>query len=82
MGAQDIKTRDMIQSKLNEGIVTYSSYDVVGRLVKLDEAPIYVLNGDPCLVTEFKYDGATTKLVATKEYVSTWNSANHFDNLP
>jgi hypothetical protein len=79
--ANDINARDMIQSKLAEGVVTYSEYDVNGRLVKVTEAPIYVRHLDPCLVTELKYNGVTTNVQATKEYVGTWNSANHFDNL-
>lgn len=81
MAVNDINARDMIQSKLKEGTLAYSQYDGQGRLVKVIEAPIYVKAGDPCLVTDLKYVGATTAVLATKEYVGAWDDSYHFDNL-
>jgi hypothetical protein len=81
MAKIDVGTIDMIRSKLAAGLVTYSTYDGNGRIIMIEEVPVYALHGDPSLVTELKYVGTTTSVLATKEYVGVWDASKHFDNL-
>jgi len=81
-----IDTRDMISSQLNNGQMVYNVYDASGRLSEVYEAPLFSVNGNPCLKTIIKYiDGAagTSRVIlATKESLSTWNSSWDADSLP
>lgn len=62
-------------------MVSHSTYDSNGRIIVIREASVYAQTGDPVLVTELKYVGATTSVLATKEYVDSWDDIYHFDNV-
>ena len=72
----------MISNAMKRGQQTYSIYDGISRLVAFYEAPINAKHGSGCFLTEYKYEGATSVIIATKESVAVWDSALEFDALP
>lgn len=83
---KDIGTRDMIASQLSSGQMTYNVYDSSNRLSEVYEAPLTSGHGEPCLKTIIKYidgaSGTSRTILATKESVTTWNSAWDAETLP
>jgi len=83
MGINNAKSRETIKNRLAEGVMTFSIYDGVGRLLSLYEAAWNAKAEDPCLLTEFKYiDAGSRDVLATREAVVEWDSAWDFDSLP
>jgi len=66
---------DMISTHLLEAVKTYSAFDAFDRLEYFYTAHVDAANGDTCLVTQYAYDGVSTRVQKTKESKSTWNSA-------
>ena len=69
------KATDLVPSQLNEAIKTWSVYDGSNRLVSFYTADTDAVNGQTCLLTRYTYDGATSRILGSKEELSTWNSA-------
>lgn len=74
-------TRTMIMSAMEVGMMNYSKYDADDRLEWILEAPAGSKDGDPAMLTMYKYDGSSSVIVATKEIISSWDSAYDFDTL-
>jgi len=75
-------TKNMIITAMSQGMQTFSVYEVgTGRLFELWEAPLSVANGEPCLITYMKYDGTSSRIVATKEVVAQWDDTKSYDNV-
>lgn len=66
---------DQIAAQKDAPVKTHSEYDGSNRLQYLYSAPESAENGDPALKTVFTYDGATSRIVGTKEIAATWNSS-------
>ena len=66
---------DFIPSQLAEAVKSHSVYDISNRLSEFYVAMTDAAHGTSCLKTTYTYDGATSRIVGTKEQLSTWNSA-------
>lgn len=71
----------LISTGLERGLQSFSVYDSLTRLIKIYESSPTVSSGGPAFLTEYKYDGDTSVLIATKESVVVWDSAWSFDNI-
>ena len=71
----DSKPRDLISSHYIEALKTHSVYDASNRLVSFYVADTDAEHGTRCQLTRYTYDGATTRVVGTKEELSNWDSA-------
>jgi hypothetical protein len=67
--------RDHLKSHIKEGMKMYITYDISARMEYVYEAPTDAVDGAPCLVTQYAYVGATTRVEKMKESQGTWVSA-------
>lgn len=67
-GQLDIKT------SRNQFIKTWHVYDGSFRLTDTYEVATDAVNGTPCFHTEYVYDGASTRIIKTKESRDVWDS--------
>lgn len=74
-------TNAVINTAMKQGIQTYSIYDVHGRLSKIYESANNSVANGPALLTEYKYDGTSSVLVATRERVVEWPIQYDFDSI-
>lgn len=65
----------LIKTALSEYVKVHQEYDINGRVEYIYEAKQEAVNGDPCVVTRYAYNGTTSDIVFFKEYDGTWNSA-------
>lgn len=68
------KTALMTTGRL-EQIKQYFEYDGSLHMSTVYEAATDAAHGNPCLKTEYEYDGATTRITKMKESESTWDSS-------
>ena len=59
----------------HEYIKSYITYDASSRMEYVYEARANAEDGDPCLRTQYVYDGVSTRITKMKETESTWVSA-------
>jgi len=71
----DNKVRDFITAIRNEPVKVFRVYDGSNRVSIQYEAITHALNGDPCMKTEYMYDGTTQRVLKMKESVDTWLSS-------
>lgn len=64
-----------IKTHAHELIKTYITYDGSSRMEYVYEARANALNGEPCMRTQYSYDGVSTRIVKMKETASTWSSS-------
>ena len=69
------QTTAQLKSGFHELIKQYYVYDGLGRLAYLYEATVATGDGEPCLLTNYSYDGTTTRIQKIKEENSTWDSS-------
>lgn len=69
------KPRDFIASGQFEAIKMYITYDVNGRMEYVYSCHAEVADGDPCLVTQYVYDGVSSRIIKMKESMGTWSAA-------
>lgn len=65
----------LIKTALNEYVKVHQEYDIEGRVEYIYEAKTEAVNGDPCVVTRYSYNGTTSDIVFFKEYDGAWNTA-------
>ena len=82
MVATSRETGILINRGMTRGIQSFSVYDLLSRLIAFYETSVGSKTGDPAMVTEYKYDGNTSVIVATKESVTVWDSSYDFDEQP
>jgi hypothetical protein len=66
---------DFISSHFREAVKTFSVYDGTNRLIEFYTALTDAEDSGMCLKTEYSYDGATTRILKSKESLATWSSA-------
>lgn len=71
----DSKVKDFLLAIRNEPVKMYRVYDGSNRVEYQYEAITHAKNGDPCMVTQYVYDGASTRVVKMQETIETWVSA-------
>jgi hypothetical protein len=60
---------------MSESVKTYSVYDGSNRLIQFYEAHTDASDGDKCRLTTYTFDGASDRLLKSKESLATWSSA-------
>lgn len=75
MNLADQKVRDFITAIRNEPLKMYRAYDVSNRVQYQYEAVTHAKDGDPCMRTEYVYDGISTRVLKMKEIIDTWVAA-------
>jgi len=75
MVAKSSNKNSFIPSGKLEYVKQYVVYDVSGRMTHLYECPANTLNGEPCLLTRYEYDGSSTRVQKRKELESVWDSS-------
>lgn len=71
----DSRVRDFLLAIRNEPVKMYKAYDGSNRVQYQYEAVTHAEDGDPCMRTEYVYDGSSTRVVKMKETIDTWVSA-------
>lgn len=66
---------EFIKTGNSEYIKSYITYDGQSRMEYVYEARANAANGDPCLVTQYVYDGLSNRVTKMKETQGTWSSA-------
>lgn len=66
---------DFIRPHANEAVKTYSTYDGSNRLEYHYTALADAEHGAQCLVTQYTYDGGSSRVQKTKESLATWDSS-------
>lgn len=66
---------DFIGSHLGEAIKSHSVYDISNRLTDFYTALTDAIPGTSCMRTRYTYDGITSRIIGTKEELSTWDSS-------
>lgn len=75
MAEGDSKVKDFLQSIRNEPVKMYRSYDGSNRVQYQYEAITHAKDGDPCMRSEYVYDGVSTRVVKMKETIDVWVTA-------
>jgi len=81
MSVDDTNSRNMIMTAMDSGMMTYTKYDLDERMLWIIEAPESAREGAPALLTEYKYNGLSHQIVATKETVVPWQVIYDFDDI-
>jgi hypothetical protein len=66
---------ELLKTHEAELVKTHQSFDASNRLEYVYTASAYAVNGAPCLVTRYSYDGVSSRILYYKEYYGTWNSS-------
>lgn len=66
---------DFVNTHMQEAVKTYSVYDGSQRLTAYYVALSDAAHGTQCMVTNYTYDGVSTRVLKTKEALATWDSA-------
>lgn len=74
----DSKVKDFLQSIKNEPVKMFRIYDGSNRVQTQYEAITHAKDGDPCMRSDYVYDGASARVVQMKETVDLWDSAWDF----
>jgi hypothetical protein len=53
----------------------YRIYDVSNRIEYQYECVTTTAHGEPCLKTQYEYDGASTRVLKLKETLDVWDSS-------
>jgi hypothetical protein len=71
----DIDGRLHLLTEMNEFVKKYIAYDASNRMEYVYVAKWNAINGEPCSVTRYVYDGVSTRVVKAKEYQGAWVTA-------
>ena len=66
---------DFIKPHAQEAIKQYMTYDGNNRMEYVYVAIATAEDGDPCMVTQYVYDGLSNRVIKMKESLSTWQAA-------
>lgn len=67
--------KHLLKTGFKEPIKTYITYDVSNRMEFIYEASSDAIDGAPCIVTQYAYDGGSTRIEKSKESVGAWDSS-------
>lgn len=71
----EAKASDLVSSHLKEAVKTYSVFDASQRLEYFYVANVDASHGEICMVTQYAYDGTSTRVQKQKEDKATWDSS-------
>lgn len=66
---------EQLKSHAKEYVKQYIAYDVNNRPEYVYTAYIETADGGPCSVTQYTYDGLSSRIVKRKESSTTWDSS-------
>lgn len=72
MANQNQSVREFLMAIKQEPVKMLRVYDATNRLATQYEAVTHAKNGDPCMKTEYTYDGTSSRVVKLKESVDIW----------
>lgn len=72
MGIQNQSVREFLTAIRQEPVKMFRVYDAGNRLVTQYEAVTHAKSNDPCMRTDYTYDGTSSRVVKLKESVDTW----------
>jgi len=70
----DNNVKSFLQAIRHEAVKLYREYDASNRVSFQYEALHTAEDGDPCMVTEYQYDGLSNRVTKMREYVGVWDS--------
>ena len=65
----------MLKSHANELVKQYLAYDGSNRMEYVYTAYPTAIHGDPCVRTQYVYNGASTRITKMAETQGTWDSS-------
>lgn len=68
-------TTELLKSHEKELVKQYIAYDASQRVEYIYTAVKDAPNGAACMVTQYVYDGTSTRILKRKEYYGTWDSS-------
>lgn len=63
-----------LKTGMHEPVKQFQIFDVTGRVTHLYEARANAEDGDPCMLTQYSYDGVSSRIEKTLESVDSWDS--------
>lgn len=70
-----MKSLGHLTTQAHEFVKQHVEYDGQGRTEYVYTTRADALNGSPCSVVRYSFDGVTSNVVYMKEYAGTWNTA-------
>jgi len=74
-GLGRVHATDYIKSQMHQAVKQYITYDASNRMEYSYAAMSDAVDGEPCIVTQYVYDGTSTRIIKMKESIGTWVSA-------
>lgn len=71
----ELNKTNLLKTGRDSQIKSYIAYDGSSRMEYVYETHTDAIDGAPCLVTQYVYDGASTRITKMKETVGTWSSS-------
>ena len=65
--------REFLTAIRQEPVKMFRAYDGSNRLMLQYEAVTHAVSGDPCMKTEYTYDGTSSRVLKLKESVDVWS---------
>lgn len=75
MGTKNQSVREFLTTIRQEPVKMIRVYDAGNRLITQYEAVTHAQDGDPCMRTDYTYDGSSSRVLKLKETVDTWLAA-------
>lgn len=70
-----VNNNSQLITNLREPVKQYLVYDGSFRVTHIYEARANAADEDPCLLTQYQYDGASSRIVKRLESISEWDSS-------
>ena len=64
-----------LKAHAHEGVKQYITYDGSNRMEYVYVADANAVDGDECMVTQYTYDGGSSRIQKMKESITTWDSS-------
>lgn len=65
----------LLKTSLHEPRKCFLVYDINGRCTDIYEARSNAVAGDPCMHTQYEYDGSSARVLKSKETEADWDAA-------
>lgn len=66
---------ELLKSQAQELVKSYTTYDAYNRPEYFYVAQADAVHGASCIVTQYTYDGTTSRMIKRRESYTTWNSS-------
>lgn len=73
--SKEASVSEMVSTHFAEAVKTYSAFDGSDRLEFHYVAHVDTKDGEQCMVTQYVYDGTTTRVQKTKESKVAWDGS-------